>query len=250
MFMMKYDNSEENHCSNHTWYTGQMEVQTALVVLAVVCAIWMLLSKPLILLHRHKRRNNMQCLVDEPGTDEAVHQPQQHPVDTDMSEQLLSDVSTEASEYTVTTTTASRTQQVYTVPTTREEEFDAGEVFIHQAIHTIEFCLGCVSHTASYLRLWALSLAHAQLSEVLWTMVMCKPFVLDFGVVGVGALMIVPVFALFAVLTVVILLVMEGLSAFLHTLRLHWVEFNSKFYQGEGMVFEPFSFAEILSKKE
>mmetsp|Transcript_39505 Transcript_39505/g.63362 ORF Transcript_39505/g.63362 Transcript_39505/m.63362 type:complete len:868 (+) Transcript_39505:122-2725(+) len=121
-----------------------------------------------------------------------------------------------------------------------EEEHSFGAEMIHSGIHTIEFVLGAVSNTASYLRLWALSLAHAQLAKVFW-----QKLIIEYGAEakgGMGIVMIVATYAAWFCATFAVLMCMDLLECFLHALRLHWVEFQNKFYMAEGYLFEPFTF--------
>uniref|UniRef100_A0A0R0K2V9 V-type proton ATPase subunit a n=1 Tax=Glycine max TaxID=3847 RepID=A0A0R0K2V9_SOYBN len=120
------------------------------------------------------------------------------------------------------------------------DEFDFSEVFVHQLIHTIEFVLGAVSNTASSLRF----LAHSELSSVFYDKVLLLAWGYNNTIV-----LIIGIFV-FICATVGVLLLMESPSAFLHALRLHWVEYQNKFYEGDGYKFFPFSFTLLTDEDE
>jgi len=126
----------------------------------------------------------------------------------------------------------------------KDEAHNFGEIFIHQMIETIEFVLGSVSNTASYLRLWALSLAHSQLAEVFLSLIFNNSLKADSLTTSIitGIIFWPPFWGV----SFFVLMCMDCLECTLHTLRLHWVEFQNKFYKGEGYAFKPYNFKIIL----
>lgn len=205
-------------------FPGQNLLQVILLLAALVAIPWMLLPKPLILKARYdaKKKDAYRPLVDEgEGTEllstgggiemgGAIAEGDDDPGEHD------------------------------------EEEFDFAETFVNQMIHTIEFVLGSVSNTASYLRLWALSLAHAELSDVFLDKLLY--LTIETG----NTIFMIIGFFMWVGLTIGVLMFMESLSAFLHALRLHWVEFQNKFYNlhGTGSKFIAFDYEAIREAEE
>ncbi|CAJ2654330.1 V-type proton ATPase subunit a1-like isoform X1 [Trifolium pratense] len=199
MFLSPFDMLGENEL-----FWGQRPLQILLLLLALIAVPWMLFPKPFILKKLHNERFE--------GRNYGV-------------------LNTSEIDLEVEPDSARAMQH--------HDDFNFSEVFVHQMIHSIEFVLGSVSNTASYLRLWALSLAHSELSTVFYEKVLLLAWGYDNLLIRLVGLVV------FAFATAFILLMMETLSAFLHALRLHWVEFQNKFYHGDGYKFRPFSFATL-----
>jgi len=53
-------------------------------------------------------------------------------------------------------------------------------------------------------------------------------------------------FIIWASVTFGVLLLMDVIEVMLHTIRLHWVEFMSKFFEGEGYPFVAFNFKSVV----
>jgi len=122
---------------------------------------------------------------------------------------------------------------------------------IHQMIETIEFVLGTVSNTASYLRLWALSLAHSQLALVFLQEILQVPWnKLDQTSIAAQTVGSFLIWFPFMAVTWAVLMMMDVLECFLHTLRLHWVEFQNKFFKGAGYDYKPFDFQNIFQMQK
>lgn len=200
-------------------YANQQTVERVLLVVVVLTVPLMLLVKPTVLLLRSKK-NKKASVSNKQDSDTQSLENGIHP-GNDHSDEPHGD---------------------------EEEERGAGDLFIFQMIETIEFVLGTISNTASYLRLWALSLAHQQLSLVFYSQTVVRALTMSDSTALVSVVLFF-VFALFAFITFGVILCMDLLEVSLHALRLQWVEFQNKFFKGDGHKFDPLDFHALLKPK-
>lgn len=223
-------------------YSTQATVQVALLLIAGCCVPVMLLGKPLVMLIRARKdkrtTHGSRPLLAGGGSLEA------NPGSFDPLAASVTDLHSVDGSDGLGGAHGDAVSDAGISLGEHEEEHGMGEVMMHQVIETIEFVLGAVSNTASYLRLWALSLAHSQLATVFWerglvaTIEMKNPAAIVVG------------YTIFAAMSFGVLCMMDVLECFLHALRLHWVEFQNKFYKADGYRFEPFSFDKVYEASD
>lgn len=143
MVLFKESTVTSPECSPYM-FAGQAFIQKFLVLVALACIPVMLFAKPFLIMQERKKQALQPILPYNSEGQEGENgglNPQTQPADAGAHNDHGNE--------------------------------EMSEIFIHQGIHTIEYVLGSVSHTASYLRLWALSLAHAREYLVLVTSLKC-----------------------------------------------------------------------------
>ncbi|MFW9769285.1 MAG: V-type ATPase 116kDa subunit family protein [Candidatus Thorarchaeota archaeon] len=135
----------------------------------------------------------------------------------------------------------------------------------------LEYAIGMISHTVSYARIFALNTVHIILSGVFFTLVPAI-FYIPFPELSLFGVELIPLEVhttdvlapgydpltglasphlpvLGAIIGTFIVGILEGLLAFMHTLRLHFVEWFSKFYHAGGIEFLPFHAKRLFTSR-
>jgi V/A-type H+-transporting ATPase subunit I len=93
-------------------------------------------------------------------------------------------------------------------------------------LHALEVFIQSISNTFSYLRIWALNLSGYYVKFAIF--------------VAFGGPVITATSLIGATAGNLLVMLLEGLIVFVQALRLHWVEWFGKFYEGGGTAFSPY----------
>jgi V/A-type H+-transporting ATPase subunit I len=108
-------------------------------------------------------------------------------------------------------------------------------------MHAFESLLASLSHTISYVRILAMKLIEDVFYRLFLGVLLYFMAWRTLAGSAIG-------YALFAALTIVLILILETAFVFMQSLRLHWVEWFLKFYSGSGTVFKPYGAERVYTK--
>ena len=128
--------------------------------------------------------------------------------------------------------------------TVTDEEKNDENSFGQRLFESGDLITRLLSNTMSYTRILALLMAH-------WALVLVVYVVA--GLIGSTSVLTAILSGFIIVAGNVFVIALEGLIVFIHTMRLHFYEWFSKFYEGTGVEFAPFKqnfvYTEVILKK-
>ncbi|KAH7647246.1 vacuolar proton translocating ATPase 116 kDa subunit a isoform 1 [Cryptosporidium bovis] len=229
---------------NERFYFSQPQVQKYITIALVISVPWMFFPKPLYLIYKSRKERNHS------GGNKSNRQMSSYSSISSKFSSLSNDFSSNKFNKSSNMLSEDGNQLIESghESSSGGGHSDPTEIFIHQLIETVEFLIGSISNTASYLRLWALSLAHNMLALVALQFTILEALASKSLILKTVQLF--TLFFLFFAFTSFIMIVMDSLECFLHGLRLQWVEFQNKFYKGDGILFAPLNHLRIILETE